>query len=157
MPSRFRSLQSMPCSTSLQLGVLGGNAPLYCDLDIQPVCCSDRRSIQSRTVTAFLVVLCLLSVALFGVEFRTLDFGCKCLEVGIDDVRRRQLFVVVLKVILLRHLYPSSWFHHKPHSWFLHHSLGKRLEAVFHREFPPSARCSIAGSSSSHSLLPQQP
>ena len=59
-------------------------------------------------VTACLVVLCPLGVAFCRVELRTFDFRSEGFEVGVDNVRRGQLFVVVLKgeLALLGHLHP---------------------------------------------------
>ena len=61
-------------------------------------------------VTACLVVLCLLGVAFCRVELRPFDFRGKGFEVGVDNVWRGQLFVVVLKgeLALLGHLHPDG-------------------------------------------------
>ena len=48
-------------------------------------------------ITTSLMVLCPLSVALCGVELRSLDFGGESLKVGVDDVKGWQLLLVVLK------------------------------------------------------------
>ena len=60
-------------------------------------------------VTACLVVLCLLGVAFCRVELRPFDFRGEGFEVGVDNVRRGQLLVVVLKgeLALLGHLHPN--------------------------------------------------
>ena len=61
-------------------------------------------------VTACLVVLCPLGVAFCRVELRPFDFRGEGFEVGVDNVRRGQLFVVVLKgeLALLGHLHPDG-------------------------------------------------
>ena len=61
-------------------------------------------------VTACLVVLCPLGVAFCRVELRPFDFRGESFEVGVDNVRRRQLFVMVLEgeLALLGHLHPDG-------------------------------------------------
>ena len=61
-------------------------------------------------VTACLVVLCLVGVAFCRVELRPFDFRGECFEVGVNDVWRGQLFVVILKgeLALLGHLHPDG-------------------------------------------------
>ena len=69
-------------------------------------------------ITTSLMVLCPLSVALFGVELRPYNLGGESLKVGIDDERSRQLLVVVLKgelvLILFRHLHPDCGLPNSP-------------------------------------------
>ena len=61
-------------------------------------------------VTACLVVLCPLGVTFLGVELGSLDFRGEGFKVGVDNVRRRQLFVVVLEseLALWGHLHPDG-------------------------------------------------
>ena len=63
-------------------------------------------------VTAGLMVLCPLSVALCAVKLQSLNFCGKSLKVSVDDVRGWQLLVMVLEsepvLALLRHLYSNS-------------------------------------------------
>ena len=61
-------------------------------------------------VTACEVVLCPPGVTFLGVELGSLDFRGEGFEVGVDNVWRRQLLVVVLEseLALGRHLHPCS-------------------------------------------------
>ena len=58
------------------------------------------------------MVLCQLSLALCGVELRSLNLGGESLKVCIDDVGGRQLLLVLLEgervLTLFRHLHPHS-------------------------------------------------
>ena len=53
-------------------------------------------------------MLCPLSIALRGVELRSLDFGGESLKVGVDDVRGWQLLVCGFERSACFYLLPAS-------------------------------------------------